>query len=57
MGFWNPKDDDEYRQLAEKRGRGERISSQDSKDLDRYMRQCGRVPKELKSIEKKEREK
>lgn len=51
MGIFNPKNDSDYRRIAEKIGRGEAVNSNDRTDYERYKNQCGEVPRELQRIE------
>lgn len=51
MGLFNPKNDGDYRQIAEKVGRGEAVNSVDLNDYNKYKSQCGEVPRELQRIE------
>lgn len=49
--MFNPKNDSDYRRIAEKIGRGEAVNSNDRTDYERYKNQCGEVPRELQRIE------
>lgn len=51
VSIFNPKNDNDYRRIAEKVGRGEYVDSIDRADYERYKRQCGSVPRELQRIE------
>lgn len=51
MGLFNPKNDDNYRQIAEKVGKGEAVNNSDLQDYYDYKKQCGSVPRELQRIE------
>lgn len=57
MGLFSSKNDNQYRELAEKVGRGEQINSIDRDDYERYKKQCGSVPRELERIEQEARKK
>ena len=51
MGLFKPKNNDDYREIAAKVGRGEAVNSIDLNDYNKYKSQCGEVPRELQRIE------
>lgn len=57
MGLFSAKNDDQYRELAFKIGRGEKVSSVDRQAYEDYKKQVGAVPRELAMIEEAARRK
>jgi hypothetical protein len=51
VGLFKPKNNDDYREIAAKVGRGEAVNSIDLNDYYDYKKQCGSVPRELQRIE------